>query len=142
MTLIEAALSQWGEAERIGTAFNPRIAEYLATCGLGPSDEQPWCGAFMTFLASRCGITPPLLPAVARSWLTVGHPVTDPKIGDIVVLGRGERWEGHVGLLVRFINERTEILILGGNQADRVGVAPFNVDKVIGYRRLTDTGRT
>ena len=134
MTLIETALSEWGEAERIGAAFNPRIAEYLATCGLGPSDEETWCAAFLTWCAIRSGVAAPPRPAVARSWLTVGQPVTNPSVGDIAVLRRGEPWQAHVGLFVR--KDGDAVRILGGNQGKHVGIEAFRAGDVVGYRSL------
>ena len=136
LNLLETALSQWGEAERIGTESNPRILEYLRAAGLRElADETPWCGAFITWCAARCGITPPPLPAVARSWLSVGQPATDPKLGDIVVLKRGQQWQGHVGLFIR--RQLNEVLVLGGNQSDRVGLGSYPFESIIGFRRIT-----
>ena len=92
----------------------------------------------MTFLASRCGITPPPLPSVARSWLSVGQPATDPKLGDIVVLKRGQQWQAHVGLFVR--KRSAEVLVLGGNQGDCVGIAAFPAHLILGFRSLNRDG--
>ena len=133
--LIEAALSQWGEAERVGNAANPRMLDYLAAAGIRlPSDVIPWCGCFMTWCAAHAGIVPPPHPAVARSWLTIGQVVTDPKVGDIVVIQRGETWQGHVGLFIR--RDGDKVLVLGGNQGDQVCIAGHKASAILGIRRL------
>ena len=133
--LIDVALGEWGEAERHGADSNPRILEYLRSAGLSSTtDGTPWCGAFMAWCAARCGVVPPPHPAAARSWLTVGQAVSGPALGDIVVLERGERWQGHVAF---FICRRGNMIpLLGGNQGDRVGIADYDTSRVLGYRRI------
>ena len=140
-TIIEFALAEWGEAERAGTAVNPRIIEYLKTVGLGQlGDGEPWCGAFAAWCAVRASIVPPSFPAVARSWLSVGQSVTSPRVGDIVVFRRGASWEGHVAFYIRHSPDKRHVLTLGGNQGDKVGINEYEAEDVLGFRR-TGEGR-
>jgi len=93
-----------------------------------------WCAAFANSVLSQAGIegTDSLL---ARSFLDFGTPVDEPRRGDIVVLSRGNSsWQGHVGFY-QGKDENGNILILGGNQGNKVSVRPFSPSKVLGYRR-------
>ena len=53
--------------------------------------------------------------------------------GDLAVFDRGGG-KGHVGFFDGF-NEDGTIRVLGGNQGDKVSVANFGTDNLIGYRR-------
>ena len=82
----------------------------------------------------------------ARSWLTVGRPVTidEAEAGfDVVILKRGKAKQpgpdvieapGHVGLFAG--REGNFVLVLGGNQSDAVNLKRFPVGRVLGIRRL------
>jgi len=72
----------------------------------------------------------------ARSWLNVGKETDSPEQGDIVVLWRGDRdgWKGHVGFYVR--ESEKNIYMLGGNQGNRVQIAPYPKSRLLKYIRL------
>lgn len=72
----------------------------------------------------------------ARSFLNWGTETTEPQLGDIVVLSRGDPdgWKGHVGFFKGF-DANGDILILGGNQGDSVSVSSYSKDRLLGYRR-------
>ncbi len=72
--------------------------------------------------------------AAARSWLGFGEAVQIPQVGDLAIFSRGNNgWSGHVGWVtdigVTFVHS------LGGNQANKVSVAPYSRWRVLGYRR-------
>lgn len=100
-------------------------------------DDTPWCSAFVNFIAFLLG-KPRSKSLAARSWLTVGQPVElkDAQRGDdVVILKRGlNPAQGHVGFYAGRSNDR--VLVLGGNQADEVSIAPFHISDVLGVRRL------
>lgn len=130
-----------GIAEIPGTANNPAVQWGFSLCkGFGPEtpDEVPWCSAWAQIPAFLAGVERSE-SAAARSWLEVGTPVPldEASIGwDIVVLSRGSNpAQGHVG----YYAGRTptgDVLLLGGNQNDRVSVAAFPAARVLGVRRL------
>jgi hypothetical protein len=83
----------------------------------------------------------------ARSWLEVGTPVSemDVEVGfDVVVLKRGAsdagpetiNAPGHVGLYAGTMPLDSDVLILGGNQSNKVSVAAFSASRILGIRRL------
>ena len=47
------AFAELGEDEVAGTAFNPRIAEYLSTVNQPADDEIPWYAAFVNWCLWR-----------------------------------------------------------------------------------------
>ncbi|CAA2140441.1 TIGR02594 family protein [Hyphomicrobium sp. ghe19] len=94
----------------------------------------PWCAAFVNGVLGASGVdgTGKLN---ARSFLNFGMPTDRPKPGDIVVMSRGDPngWEGHVGFFQGF-DRNGKVMVLGGNQSNRVSVASFDPGKVLGFR--------
>lgn len=137
MTPMEVACREWlaGVAEVPGPGDNQRIGEYLKSVGLGPDDETAWCSAFVNWCHEQAGLTG-TDKGNARSWLKWGHNVTEPRVGDIVVLWRGARdsWQGHVGFVAGISG--AVVLILGGNQGDAVTITAYSRERVLGFRRL------
>lgn len=131
-----------------GGEDHPLIQWWLMNAGFGShaADETPWCGAFVGGIAWELRLPRPALPARARAWLTVGEPVDldAAEVGfDVVVLWRGEPPQpgpdnitaaGHVGFFVGL--EDDQVKLLGGNQADKVSIAAYGIERVLGVRRL------
>lgn len=135
-----------GVKEVAGTASNPMVLGMLRLDAEWPTgDDVPWCSAFTNYIAWLLRL-PRSKSLAARSWLTVGHAVNlaDAEPGfDVVILTRGAgeqpgpevlRAAGHVGFYAGRENGR--VLVLGGNQADRVCVESFPESRVLGVRRL------
>lgn len=136
--IYEIARKELGVQEIPGKNNNPRIIEYHSTCTLkATNDETPWCSAFVNWsviMGGGVGTN----NAMARSWLLWGEKITDPEVGDIVVLRRGsDGISGHVG----FVAEKPKITdlylkVYGGNQQDAVCVAKYFKSGLLGYRRI------
>jgi uncharacterized protein (TIGR02594 family) len=125
-----------GVAEIAGPEANPSILAYhQATSLKATSDEVPWCSAFTSWCLERSFVTS-THSASARSYCQWGVSVSvvHPPEGAIVVLRRGEAWQGHVGFYLPGASQPNHILLLGGNQGDRVSVAEFPVDRVLSMR--------
>lgn len=100
--------------------------------GFDPA-KTAWCAGFVNAIEKACGGkgTGKLL---ARSYLKYGTPVDQPQPGDIVVLKRGLLpWQGHVGYFVKEVGD--QILVLGGNQSNKVCQKYYPKKKLLGYRR-------
>jgi uncharacterized protein (TIGR02594 family) len=119
---------------------NPRILEYLKTTGQQTNaDETSWCSAFVNWCMRQAG-KPGTNNAAARSWLSYGQALGNPRPGCIVVLWRESpsSWKGHVGFFDGWdIGNR--IRLLAGNQGggvdwDEVCVTSFPQERVLGYR--------
>lgn len=136
--------------ERPGVKDHPLIVWWLSLCGMGldQHDEIPWCSGFPNGIAWELSL-PRSRSAAARSWLTIGRPVTLDQAAaayDIVILSRGNQPQpgadvinapGHVG----FFAGRTTpgfVEILGANQANTINVTRFDVQHVLGVRRLAE----
>ena len=135
-----------GLSEVAGASSNPAVLAMLRMDGDWPTDDSvPWCSAFVNYIAWLLRL-PRSKSLRARSWLGVGRPIelAEARSGfDVVVLSRGlgpqpgpEMLDapGHVGFFGALFGE--SIHILGGNQNDRVSVAPFPTSRVLGVRRL------
>ncbi|MEP1442757.1 MAG: TIGR02594 family protein [Hyphomicrobiales bacterium] len=128
--------SYLGLREYRGSKHNPKILEWWIKLGLPfRNDETPWCAGFACGVLEEAGIRSPR-SAAARSfyWKGWGHVLSEPAVGCVVSMWRGSKKGayGHVGFVVgkdRFGN----LMILGGNQGNRVSIRPFNRNRVLSY---------
>ncbi|TAN51929.1 MAG: TIGR02594 family protein [Methylococcaceae bacterium] len=120
--------------EIIGHKNNPRIVAYHDTVSLSANDDEtPWCSSFVNYCVKEAGLEG-TNSAAALSWINWGKELDQPTTGCIVVLKRPESGPtaGHVGFYVGKTN--SEIYLLGGNQGNKVCIAPVNKNRVINYR--------
>lgn len=134
MEIAERELAR-GVHEIPGPEANPRIVQYhAATSFEATSDEVPWCSSFVNYCLQHAGYEG-TRSAAARSWLTWGEPIDDPRYGAIVVLARGKNpAQGHVAFLTAHREEDGNLLLLGGNQGNAVSIAAFGTERVLSYR--------
>lgn len=150
MTAFEMAQRFVGEIQELpGGQHNPAIQWFHMLCGLGgdQGDEVPWCSSFANAVCWLLRL-PRSKSAAARSWLTIGRPVTleAAKVGyDVVVLQRGAGEQpgadvlqapGHVGFFAGL--GANEVFVLAGNQSNAVTVQAFRRAQVLGVRRLVE----
>lgn len=136
-----------GLAERAGALHNAEIVQLFAETGNAwvKDDETAWCGAWtgaMMIRANRPDVRPPGVAANAlraRAWLnaanTIAVPVGQQRPGDIAVFWRGDinGAQGHVGF---YISETADsYMILSGNQSNKVSIAAYAKDRLLGFRR-------
>jgi uncharacterized protein (TIGR02594 family) len=135
-----------GMKEIPGHKDNPAILAMLKLDGDWPEhDEVPWCSAFVNYIAWLLRL-PRSKSLRARSWLGVGRPVdlSLAKLGfDVVILQRGSGVQpgpdivnapGHVGFYAGV--EDMSVILLGGNQSNKVSLAPYPSTRILGVRRL------
>jgi len=148
MTAFDLAQRFVGVSEVPEQASNTQILAMLQLDEKWPvGDHVPWCSAFMNYVAWLLRL-PRSKSLRARSWLSVGRSVSleEAEAGfDVVVLKRGSGNQpgpsvidapGHVGLFAG--REGTNMLVLGGNQADAVNVSSYPSSRLLGIRRLLD----
>lgn len=135
--ILEIAGGYVGITEIHGAQHNPKIIAMAKKAGNEwvQDDETPWCAAFVGAVLHDAGIKG-TMKLNARSYLDWGEEVTKPQPGDVVIFWRGTRdgWQGHVAFFVRF-DEHGNIVVIGGNQNDAVSLKPYEVDRLLGYRR-------
>jgi len=135
-----------GVKEIPGVASSSQILAMLQLDEQWPQgDDVPWCSAFVNYICWLLRL-PRSKMLSARSWLSLGQAVDLPnaEVGfDVVILKRGKNGQpgpevlkapGHVGFYAG-LGEGT-ILILGGNQGDRVNVSSFARESILGIRRI------
>lgn len=121
-----------GVEETPGKETTPAIRRWLVELGAWWRDDStPWCGVAVAHWMLTAAVPIPKNYYRARAWLEWGTTLARPALGCVVVFDR--RGGGHVGLVVGQ-NELGYLLVLGGNQGDRVCIAPFSPDRVLGYR--------
>lgn len=94
------------------------------------TDEVPWCAAFVGGCLEAVGIVSSRYES-AKSYMDWGIALGYPVPGCIVVFTR--TGGGHVGFVVGK-DDKNRLMVLGGNQGDKVSVAPFDSARVTGYR--------
>lgn len=133
---MEKARHYIGVAEIPGKATAPTIARWLIELRSWISDDEtPWCGTFCAAVMREAGLPLPQHWYRARDWLNWGVKIVEPAPGCIVVYERAGG--GHVGFAVAR-DQRNRIMTLGGNQGNRVSIAPFDRYRVLGFRWPTD----
>ncbi len=129
---------EMGVAEIPGPQVNPRITVYHQTTTGGRADERlAWCSSFVNFCVEKAGLRG-TRNRMAISWNRWGRNVTaSPEVGDIVVFRSGDpgSQHGHVGFYIG--QEGGKIRVLGGNQGDRVSIAPYPRDGMSGGLHFT-----
>jgi uncharacterized protein (TIGR02594 family) len=121
-----------GLAEIPGPRHNPQILQWLLKLkAWWKEDETPWCGVFVAACLEDSGIERPKHWYRAKAYLEWGVLVESPRYGCVVVFDR--KGGGHVGFVVGK-DDRGRLLVLGGNQGNKVTVAPFEMFRVAGYR--------
>jgi len=139
MKWLDVAWKELGQHEESGAAANPEIISYFKAAGRPEitSDEVAWCAAFVCRCLTLGGIDisaiPPDERLLANSLLKIGTPIDEPRIGAVCVLSRGsDPSQGHVGFIVG--STETDVVLLGGNQADSVSTAHFPRSRIRGMR--------
>lgn len=129
---ISEALKHVGEKEIPGNNHSKKILVWWKAIRRGgiKSDEVPWCAAFVGGCLEAVGIISSRYES-AKSYETWGKPLTHPIDGCIVVFSRNGG--GHVGFVVGE-DSLGRLMVLGGNQADKVSIAPFELHRVTAYR--------
>lgn len=133
---LRLARTYLGLREYRGNRHNPKILEWWIKIGLPfRDDETPWCAGYVCGVLEEAGIRS-TRSAAARSfnWAGWGQVLDGPAVGAVVSMWRGARKgsSGHVGFVVgrdRFNN----LMVLGGNQANRVSIRPFKRNRVLSY---------
>ena len=128
------ANEEYNQAEVTGVTDNARIVQYLGTVGLGNNhDETPWCAAFVNWCLRQAGLSGSGR-ANARSFLGAWNAMSlsEPSYGCVTVLSRPPNpAHGHVA----FYGGRDggNVVLLGGNQSDRVKISNYPVARVLAY---------
>lgn len=112
----------WVDVKRRGNSNKPNIA---------------WCSAFVGSMLKRQGVdifnsTSPRVIESSQYWLGFGEKIEKPIYGCIVIF----RWSpnsGHVGFVVGQ-TPNGNLIVLGGNQDNRVTEGNFKTGNIVGYR--------
>jgi uncharacterized protein (TIGR02594 family) len=144
---METARRFLGMRELPGGQDHPFIQWCLSLCGFGDDehDEVPWCSAWVHGIAFIHGLRSSG-SASARSWLAVGHEVAPERAreGDVVIFKRGAgpqpgrevlKAPGHVAFFVEWVPGGF-VRVLGGNQGDKVSLAVYPVENILGIREI------
>ena len=120
-----------GIREVPGPDTDATIKRWLRQLGAWWTDDAtPWCGALPAIVMKEAGLAYPKAWYRARAWADWGMPC-EPAIGAVAVFERGSA--GHVGFVVGQ-DHMSRLLILGGNQGDKVSIAPFALHRLIACR--------
>ncbi len=133
------AKSQLGVVEKL-IGSNRIIEKYHAYATkdnkVGSDDSVPWCASFVCYCLEMAGYQSTNSRA-ARSFEKWGTETKTTKIGDIVVFWRKSLNSGlgHVGFFAGY-DKIGNVIVLGGNQSDKVCFANYKTDKILSFRTL------
>lgn len=97
--------------------------------------NTPWCAAFVDAVLGQAG-KPQLGSLRAADFLRYGAQTNKPQEGDIVVLRpQAKGASGHVGFYAG-TDEKGRVLVLAGNQGNKVSVVPYSAGQVVSYRSV------
>lgn len=129
MQIAQAYLGKEESRDRavLGNFFKKSMGEKV------DPQSTPWCAAFANSVLMTGGL-PGTGSLAARSFLNYGEATKSPSQGDVVVLSRGkDTSKGHVGF---YAGERDgQVLVLGGNQGNRVSIKSYPMSSVVGFRK-------
>ena len=129
---MKEAISYLGLKEVKGIGNNELIVKWWVKMGAWFRDDlSPWCGLYLAICLKNTGHDVPKQFYRALNWLEYGLPCS-VGVGAIAIMKR--EGGGHVA----FVAGRTKegkIVLLGGNQGDRVCYAAVNAENILTYRR-------
>lgn len=141
------ALKYYGLSEVEGKKVsNPTIKTWMRwalSWYTGDDSELAWCGIFMGVLFRDLGMSSQIPAHLyrARSWMSVGTEVSlsEAKKGDIVIYWRGSVNDGRSGHVHIYDHETiSNIYGLGGNQGNKVSIAPYKKEKLLKIVRVSE----
>lgn len=119
---------QNGVEEYRGSSNNPRIVEYHRSTrlqnNLASLDQTPWCASFVNWCLRESGYET-TDSARAADWANYGERLSKPREGCVVVI------QNHVGFYAE--GGSGNVILLGGNQSDRVSIERFR-RPIVAYR--------
>lgn len=135
---IAEARKHIGLAEIPGKRHNGVISGWLrALKAWWDDDETPWCGTFVAHCCRAAGRDLPQHWYRAKAWADAGTRLPRPAYGCIAVFERAGG--GHVGFVVGQ-DGAGNLLVLGGNQGNKVSIAAFERSRAIAYVWPSENG--
>lgn len=93
-----------------------------------------WCAAFVNWCLKQAGAAH-LGYATAASWLRFGTPLPAPVYGCVTIIPPARNTGSTTGHVAFFTGTKGKhILLVGGNQGDKVSRMEAQADRVLGYR--------
>ena len=112
------------------------VREARRYIGTNPTHRSRlWCATFMNMVLAKAGYTGTNSDA-AKSFTSYGHRISEPQVGAIAVLSRGNRG-GHVGV-VSGVDPHGNPIIISGNHGHSVGEGIYPRSRVIAYVMPSD----
>lgn len=132
LSWIAEARKHIGLSEIPGPRHNTTILSWLTRLGAWwTDDETPWCGTFVAQCLEKSGREIPKHWYRAKEYANYGTRLDKPAYGCIAVLSR--QGGGHVGFVVGEVSKGGDLLILGGNQGNKVSIARFPRSRITAY---------
>jgi uncharacterized protein (TIGR02594 family) len=119
------------EPKRPAFGWPVLVKEARKYMGTNPTDRKRlWCATFMNMILAKAGYSGTNSDA-AKSFAQYGRRISEPKVGAIAVLTRGNHG-GHVGV-VSGVDANGNPIIISGNHGAKVGEAVYPRSRVIAY---------
>jgi uncharacterized protein (TIGR02594 family) len=128
---ITVALKEYEQARLIAPNNNPRILEYLRSIpgGENLSDKVDWASAFAEWTLNQVGISGPK-NLTAKAWVRWGRGVKEPQKGAVAIFN----FDGTEHVAFFLADAGDDLIVLGGNQEQKVQARRYPKSKLITYR--------
>lgn len=117
---------------------DPMIEVFHGAARFNGTYKDSWCSSFLCYCFEKAKIESARDPG-AKSWLEWGEKVDIPSRGTVCVFWRVDpnSWQGHVGLFIK--NEGDFIWCLSGNSDNRVRIAAYPKNQLLGFRHKSQS---
>ena len=97
-----------------------------------------WCAAFVNWCLKQAG-SPHLGYATADAWLRFGTPLPGPVYGCVTIIPPSSATGSTTGHVAFYETSKAgNVVLVGGNQGDKVSRMEAQADRILGYRWPTD----
>lgn len=137
LTPFELSWTYYGVKEFASRGDENIIVSFFKDLGvITDNSSTAWCSAFANSMSIRTNYEYSNSLA-ARSWLNVGKS-TEAYPGCIVVLWRESKssWKGHVGYFLRYNEDKSKVLVYGGNQSNAIVPQWYPSYRVLEFREI------
>lgn len=120
---------------------HPLIVELLRRCHVAPAllhDETAWCSAGMNGAMDASGLRG-TGSAAARSWEHYGTRLQEPRYGALAALWRDSPSSPHGHIAAWLGDIGNQMVLFGGNQHNRAGVALYPRARLLSFRWPDET---
>ena len=122
--VVDTLVSYLGVKELTGNNDGPEVEMFIASTGLDPKGQYPWCAAFISYCFQANGLAVPRHSARAAAWFHPEKIIADKKAieGDLFSLYYANLGRiGHIGMYLEPYHNPTPYIVTGEGNTNAQG---------------------